>query len=284
MNGLAADSPGMVGLLTDFGWTHYVAQMKAVLWQHCPRLNIIDISHNIPKQDVTYAAIELLHCLEAFPANSWIIAVVDPGVGTARPMLLAEVRGVRIVAPDNGLITLVARKHPVSRLMSLTNKEFWRQTNATTFDGRDILASVVGQAERNPEIISLLGKPVDEFQQLDVPEPVVLEDRISGQILYIDSFGNAITNVSRSCVLEVFPESATKLTSIDEIEKESHLRFKIEGITAIPSLVTTYGAKQPGSFIALFGSSGYVEFALTNGNAARQVGLQRNQRFDIVFK
>ncbi len=282
MNGYDA-APNIVGLLTDFGWTHYVAQMKAVMLNLCPNLNVIDISHSIPKQDVTYAAVELLHCLEAFPRDSWIIAVVDPGVGTARPMLMAEIAGVRVLAPDNGLITLIARKHRVDRLMALNNREFWRQSLSSTFEGRDILASVVGQACRRPDIIPLLGSPIDMYHQLEVPEPELSVDRIAGHILYIDSFGNAITNVSRSHMMEVFgsveaPEHDPAATR----ELPSPFRFKIDGITATPILVRTYGARQPGSFVALIGSSQYLEFALTNGNAARQVGLQRNQRFEVL--
>ncbi len=268
-------APNIVGLLTDFGWTHYVAQMKAVMLTICPSLNVIDISHSIPKQDVTYAAVELLHCIEAFPKDSWIIAVVDPGVGTERPMLFAEIRGVRVLAPDNGLISLIARKHRIDRLMVLNNREFWRQSLSSTFEGRDILASVVGQASQRPEIIPLLGTPIDTFRQLEVPEPQLEPDRIVGHILYIDSFGNAITNVTRSHMLEVFG-------ALDVVEGSVPLRFKIDGITATPTFVKTYAAKQPGSFLALIGSSQYLEFALTNGNAARQVGLQRNQRFEIV--
>ena len=277
------NTPAMVGLLTDFGWTHYVGQMKAVLWHHAPHTNIVDISHSIPKQDVTYAALELLHCIEAFPAGAWIIAVVDPGVGTQRPVMLAEVRGVNVVLPDNGLITLIARKHPVGRLMALTNKEFWRQRVSRTFDGRDIMASVVGQAIRKPDIVPLLGQTVASYQQLEVPEPESFPGRIVGHILYFDSFGNAITNVGRSLLLQTF--SDLDLHEGDGAEGRDGagpIRFKIDGITATPSLVVTYAAKQPGSFIALFGSSGYLEFALTNGNAARQVGLQRNQRFEIL--
>jgi S-adenosyl-L-methionine hydrolase (adenosine-forming) len=282
MNGTELNH-GLVGLLTDFGLTHYVAQMKAVMLSVCPTLNVIDISHNVPKQDVTYAAVELLHCLEAFPKDSWIIAVVDPGVGTSRPMILAEIRGVRVLAPDNGLITLIARKHRIDRLIELSNREFWRQSLSSTFEGRDILASVVGQASRRPEIYPLLGKPLDTYQQLEVPEPQLGPERIAGHILYIDSFGNAITNVTRSHVAEVFGS-----LDVDEVRETSRsdqtgpYRFKIEGITAMPAFVKTYGVRPPGSFIALIGSSQYLEFALTNGNAARQVGLQRNQRFEVV--
>lgn len=273
----------IVGLLTDFGWTHYVAQMKAVMLNLCPTINIIDISHNIPKQDVAYAGVELLHCLDAFPPGSWIIAVVDPGVGTARPMILAEVRGVRVLAPDNGLITLIARKHRVDRLMILNNREYWRQSLSNTFDGRDILSSVVGHACSNPEIIPLLGREITSFRQLEIPEPELLQDKIVGHILYIDSFGNAITNVAKSHLLEVFGD--LDLPESEELVGRSDytgpLRFQISGISPTPTMVRTYAARQPGSFVALIGSSQYLEFALTNGNAARQVGLQRNQRFEI---
>lgn len=282
---MVGDSPRpMIGLLSDFGWTHYVAQMKAVLWQHAPHANIIDINHSIPKQDVTYGALELLHCIEAFPPGTWIIAVVDPGVGTQRPLLLAEVRGVRLVLPDNGLISLVARKYPLDRLTALTNREFWRQRTSRTFDGRDVMAAVVGQAIRRSDILPLLGQPVTTYEKLDVAEPEFVTGRIVGHLLYFDSFGNAISNVDAGQLQGSYAISESWLESGPHDMGSRKIAFKIEGISASPSLVSTYGSRPAGSFIALFGSSGYLEFALTNGNAARQIGLYRNQRFEMIYK
>ena len=286
MSNALSFTPSMVGLLTDFGWSHYVGQMKAVLWHYSPTTNIIDISHSIPKQDVTYAAIELLYCLEAFPPNAWIIAVIDPEVGTRRPVLMAEIQGVRIVAPDNGLISLVCRKFPITRIISLTNREFWRNTVSPTFHGRDIMANAVGQAIRDPSVINQLGQPLEDYRKLDVPEPEVDGRKIRGNILYIDTFGNAITNVGRSLLLQTYGSTAMDPpahggNTMDE--PTPALRFKIDGVSAHPEFVDVYASKTAGSFVALIGSSGYVEFALTNGNAARQIGLIRNQGFEVAI-
>jgi S-adenosylmethionine hydrolase len=185
--------------------------------------------------------------------------VVDPGVGTGRRAIAAETADYRFVAPDNGVLTLVFRETPPKRVVELTERRYARPTVSRTFEGRDRFAPAAAWLARGIQL-SALGRPVTDYQTLEVPAPVVEGDRITGQVLHVDTFGNLVTNVDRKTV-----EKFTQGGAI-QIDAGSH---------RINRLVATYGdiADDP---CALFGSTDHLEIALHAASAAARLDLGRN--------
>jgi S-adenosylmethionine hydrolase len=236
--------------LTDFGLTDsYVAEMKAVLLDNCPAARIVDVTHHVPPQDVHAASIILERVLRSFPPRTIHVAVVDPGVGTDRRLLLADVNRQHILCPDNGLITW-----PWRRLGGKAHLLKWKSAGASaTFHGRDLL--VPAAAHLASRRASLKGPRIDPvLLDLHPANPPAQPARI----IYIDHFGNAVTN----------------------IPAEAHLTRIQIGRRTLP-LRRTYADVRPGQPLALIGSSGLVEIALRNGNAAAQLRLKVGQPLTI---
>lgn len=250
--------PQLITLTTDFGISSsYVAQMKGVILSGVPHANIIDISHAIAPQQIRAGAIVLRDVYKHFPADTIHIAVVDPGVGTDRPLIYAQMHGQHFLAPDNGLLSLVARETTVTRIFTLTNRALWQPQVSHTFHGRDVLAPVAAQLAQGIDP-QLLGPSQSGMVMLDWPEPVILPGRIVGQVVEIDGFGNLITNISLASLATAIGEHSQRL----EVELGGHV---------VVGLSRTYGDNPPETLAALVGSSGYLEVAEVNGHAARRL-------------
>lgn len=247
-----------VTLTTDFGTAGpYVGAMKGVILSHCPDVQLVDITHDIPPQNIRLGALILADATPYFPPGTIHIAVVDPGVGTERALVYAEIGSQRYLAPDNGLLTLVYRRGPVGRIFRLTEKTLWRPEVSHTFHGRDILAPVAGRlaAGLNP---TSLGPPMNSLRLLDWPEPVWEEGQLRGQVVAVDNFGNLITNIDKQHLSGVQLGPRTEVSIANKV---------ILGISR------TYGDHPPGRLIALFGSAGRLEVAIVCGNAARTLNV-----------
>ncbi|HOA51863.1 MAG: SAM-dependent chlorinase/fluorinase [Thermogutta sp.] len=246
----------IVTLITDFGWESvYVAQMKAVLLSINRRLTIVDVTHEIPPQDVQAGALVLRHVVPSFPPGSCHVAVVDPGVGTQRPCLCADMGGRYVVAPDNGLITYLAEVLPVNVMVRLENPAYRLPEVSATFHGRDVMAPAAAWLSLGVTLEQL--GPVHHAPVL-LPEgwkPLVTERQIRGKVVLVDRFGNLITNIEKT---HLSPDR-TVTVSIGEY--------------VIPGLVRTYGHRTSGEVVALINSQGYVEVAVVNGSAAEVTGL-----------
>lgn len=250
----------IVTLTTDFGLRDsYVAQMKGVLLGINPQAQIVDVTHEIPPQDVHRAAIVIEQVVQAFPAGTTHVIVVDPGVGSDRALLAVQVAGQRFLAPDNGVLTRIVRRWQPEAIHRLTDKRFWNPGKeiSKTFHGRDILSPVAAW--------SSLGTPLVEFGplwehplvMLKICEPQSIESGIQGQIETIDSFGNLISNVQ-----------AKQLPPGDR----SSLIVEV-GDLQIRGLSENYSNGYPGEILALFGSGGKLEIAVNEGNAAKQLAI-----------
>src|SRR4051794_2462035 len=185
-----AEHRPLITLTTDFGLTdYYVAAMKAVLVRHCPRARLIDVTHQVPPQDVLCGAITLERAVDGFPPGTVHLAVIDPGVGTDRRLLVTELNDQIVVCPDNGLVTWAWHRHGPGKAHELT----WRPGSVTsnTFHGRDVMAPVVGMIA-NGESLRALAKPIDDPILLDI-SPAGETD--GGRVIHIDHFGNATTNL-----------------------------------------------------------------------------------------
>ena len=246
----------LITLTTDFGTgSPYVAAMKGIILGMNPAARVTDISHEIPPQDVRHAAIVLAESTPWFPAGTIHVAVVDPGVGTARRLIYAHLGDQHYLAPDNGVFSLLAKRNRPIRIIEVANAEYWLPEVSHTFHGRDILAPVAAQLSLGLEP-ERLGPALSQIQTLDWPDPVVTDSGIEGAVRWIDRFGNLITNITASMLAP--GRSAGRLT-IDCAGRE------------IAGLSDCYGQHLPGTLAGLVGSSGYLEIAVAESSAARML-------------
>jgi S-adenosyl-L-methionine hydrolase (adenosine-forming) len=247
-----------ITLLTDFGMAdHYVACMKGVILQRAPLAQIIDVTHMIQPHDVVHGAFVLRQIFEHYPPGTIHIAIVDPGVGTARRTVAARYSGQIVLAPDNGLLTFVHRDFVLEELRSIENQRLFRQEVSRTFHGRDIFAPVAGHLCHGTAF-DKIGPIVRELQLLNLERPKKLEQGgVEGQVLYIDHFGNCISNIS-----------AADLGAV----KAPPERMTVQvGPLRVGHVHTTYGDVNPGEIVAMIGSTGMLEVAVNQGSAADQL-------------
>jgi S-adenosyl-L-methionine hydrolase (adenosine-forming) len=242
----------IVTLTSDFGLRDaYVASMKAQICRICDRARLIDVSHGVPAQDILCGSIVLERAVDGFPAGTTHLAVVDPGVGTDRRLLIVAVNRQFVVCPDNGLITWTWRMHPGA----IAHELIWRPAKySATFHGRDVLAPVAGMLA-DGQSLETLTRPIDDPILFDIT-PACATDT-SGQIIHIDQFGNATSNISARM-----------------LPAESKLQVQLRGKRVRPlRLKRTYWDVAPGKPLALIGSSGLLEIAVRDGSAARELKL-----------
>ncbi|MEX0718115.1 MAG: SAM-dependent chlorinase/fluorinase [Planctomycetaceae bacterium] len=264
--------PEIIALTTDFGTTgSYVAQMKGVILGVAPDVRIVDVTHAISPQDVAEGALLLAECVSAFPPGTIHVVVVDPGVGTTRRIVAAEIGDWRFVAPDNGVLSAVARRHDVRRVVELTDARWWRAAISSTFHGRDIMAPVAARWATGVDPIEF-GRPVEgPLRCLAFVEPRTSGNAIVGQVARCDAFGNLITNVPGWW----FAKDAEQVI------------VTVRGRT-LSGLCRTYGDVPPGEPLALVGSHGFVEIAVNQGDAravlearvGSEVRIERGTRAD----
>jgi hypothetical protein len=252
----------VIALLTDFGTRdHYAGAMKGVALGICPDATLVDISHDIPAHDVLAGALELAGVYRYFPAGTVFLVVVDPGVGSARHGIAAEAGDFKFVAPDNGVLTAVLDEHPRRRVVELTERRYARPTVSRTFEGRDRFAPAAAWLAKGIELTAL-GRPAADIQRLAIPRPRMQADRIDGEVLRVDRFGNLITNIDR--------KTFEKLAGVPDVAIEVHI-----GGRQVSKVVSTYADVAPGEVCALFGSTDHLEIAANGASAAVGLALGR---------
>lgn len=242
----------IITLMTDFGWdSPYAAAMKGVILSINPAAKVIDLTHGIPPQDVAHGAYFLAEALPWFPAGSMHVAVVDPEVGSERRLLCFDIDGRRLLTPDNGLVTRLERRGLVREARMLVERRYWRADVSATFHGRDILAPVAAHWGLGVPAADF-GPIADDWKRLPLAEPVRRGDSIVGEVAFVDSFGNLLSNIPQ----EMLPKSKA---------------YEVECRGARPRWVRTYADAPPGELVALLSSGGWVEVAMVNGNACRRL-------------
>src|SRR5947207_1470014 len=187
----------VIALLTDFGTRdHYAGTMKGVALGICPDAALVDITHDVPAHDVLAGALELAAAYKYFPAGTVFLVVVDPGVGSARHGIAAESGDFKFVAPDNGVLTAVLDEHPAKKIVELSERRYARPTVSRTFEGRDRFAPAAAWLAKGIEL-GALGRSASAIHRLDIPQPTVDADRVTGEVVRVDRFGNLITNIDR---------------------------------------------------------------------------------------
>ena len=251
--------PPLITLTTDFGASSpYVAAMKGVILSINPQARIVDLTHAIPPQDIRQGAIALADVSPLFPAGTIHVAVVDPGVGTARKIIYVEFGPQRYVCPDNGLVSRLAARQLPSKMRSITADQWFRRPVAPTFHGRDVMAPVAAHLSLGLDP-DLLGPPLTELATLDWPGATKVANRIEGSVTSIDSFGNLVTNITREMLAGV-PTDQSVTVACDDHETQ--------GIFA------AYADQPPMTLIALVGSTDCLELAIVDDSAKIMLGVK----------
>jgi S-adenosylmethionine hydrolase len=248
----------LIALLTDFGLRdHYVGAMKGVVLGICPEATLVDISHDVAPHDVLGAALELSAAYRYFPSGTIFLVVVDPGVGSTRRGIAAEVGDYRFVAPDNGVLSAVFDELPTPRAVELTDLKYARPTISKTFEGRDRFGPAAAWLGTGVQLTAL-GRPASALMRLDVPRPRLTDAGVDGEVLRVDRFGNLTTNIDAATLGKI---SGTVTVRI--------------GSQLIPRILATYADATPGELCALVGSSDRLEIAVNGGSATAMLGLGR---------
>lgn len=250
---------GPIALVTDFGTRDYfVAAMKGVILSICAEAVIVDVTHEIEPQAVRSAAFVLRACYRDFPAGTIFVAVVDPGVGSARRAVLIETEKYLFVAPDNGLLSFVVRDEATARVRELANREYFAAAVSATFHGRDVFAPVAAHLARGAAPDSC-GPEIADLIVFDEARPRrVASDLIEAEIIEIDRFGNLITNLRRA---------------------DLPADFALEvGAARVDRRRDFYAEADPGEVFMIFGSAGLLEIAAFGDSAQRLLEVSRGER------
>ena len=248
-----------IALLSDFGTRdHYAGVMKGVALSICPDAVLVDISHDLPAHDIPFAARELAATYKYFPPGTIFLVVVDPGVGSARRGIAAEVGEGRFVAPDNGVLTAVFHETPPKRVVELTERRYARPTVSRTFEGRDRFAPAAAWLAKGIQLPAL-GRPISDYVQIDLVQAVLEGGEVRGLVVRIDRFGNVVTNIERRV--------CEKLTGPD-----GAMHIEVGG-RVIERVVSTFSEIANGEVGALFGSTDHLELAAQAASAADVVGV-----------
>ena len=260
----------IVTFMTDFGTEDgYVASMKGVLLSIAPSAILVDITHEIALGDVLAGAFVLNQVIDYFPAGTIHLGVIDPGVGTDRRILAARYAGQIVIAPDNGLITLVDQRLGLEGIVSVRNERFFLTSRiGRTFDGRDIMAPVAGALAMGGRF-DQLGPPPESYKLLDLPQPRAEGSTLIGQVLHIDRFGNCVTNLRRSM-----------------IEQVTHSLAKAEvfvGEKSVGPLRGAFAHVAQGELLALLDSIDLLEIAVNCGRASERLGLRIGDEVQVRY-
>lgn len=249
---------GIISFLSDFGLEDgYVGIVKGVILGINHSARIVDITHQIPHGSILDAAFVLQEAWQSFPEGTVHLAVVDPGVGTARRPLAVEGNNHFFVGPDNGLFHPIIDRYPSSKIVHLNKKQYLRPEISKTFHGRDIFAPVAAHLSTGVSLHAL-GSSLSDPAPLPVPVPEIRKDLLLGEVVRVDHFGNLITNIDEK-TLEKFLGTDKAAIQIGS--------FYIRGIAQ------TYGDVAPGEAIALIGSAGFLEIVVNLGRASDLTGL-----------
>ena len=255
----------MITLASDFG-TPYPAAMKGVILRNCDA-RLVDIAHDFPRQDVRAAAFWLREVLPEFPPATHLV-VVDPGVGTDRAAVVVEAGGHRIVAPDNGVALPAARRLAAQADDEADIRVFKIQyddgaTASNTFHGRDVFAPAAARVHEADAVADLSGiTPTDDWVDRSFPDPEVRGEGAAGEVLVVDDFGNAVTNIPGGV-----------LDGLDSVT--------VNGESA--PVRDAYAEMEPGERLVTVGSHGNVEFAVNRGRGDEAFGLSVGDAVSLAW-
>lgn len=249
-----------IAMITDFGLHDpFAGIMKGVIRSLGSTAEIIDITHGINAGDIKSAAIALSMSYRYYPDGTIFLVVIDPGVGTARRPIAVTAGGKTIVCPDNGIISFVINEYPEWSAVHLDRHEFFLPKISSTFHGRDVFAPIAAHISMGTSA-SDLGSKIDDVTTIQIPQASAGERHIQGEVLYIDGFGNLITNINEASVIEWAHD-------------RKFSDFKIHtGSVEIIGISDSFSDVRMGKPLTVFGSFGMLEVAVNGGSAAALTG------------
>jgi hypothetical protein len=264
-----AERRHIVTLLSDFGnQDYFVAAVKGVMLSINQNIEIVDITHEIPPQDIFTAAFTLRNVYNSFPRFSTHIAVADPGVGSTRRPIIVMTDNYNFIGPDNGIFSYIYQQEEVTRVVHITTEHYFRTPVSSTFHARDIFAPVAGWLSKGVEAIKM-GQEIQDHVRFALPQPrEVNNEMIKGHILHVDRFGNCITNIS-----------ANELTEA----RMGMRKVLVVGNHQITRFYNYYAECPEGEVCALFGSANLWEIVTPKGSAARLLGVNRGIEIALHF-
>jgi S-adenosylmethionine hydrolase len=257
----------LITLTTDFGYNDaFAGIMKGVIASINPRVQVVDLTHGVPPQDIMAAALVLRHSISYFPYGTIHIVVVDPGVGSARRPLLIEFDGRYLIGPDNGVLSLALERKEPNTAIHLSNPAYHLQPTSATFHGRDIFAPVAGHLSLGISPLAFGGR-IEDFVRLTLPPVHKSKGVIEGEVVYIDGFGNLFTNIQendlRGLAMEFLTISLGQLSAI--------------GVRA------NYASVREGEELTLINSWGLLEIAVYKGNAGKRTGAKVGDKVEVAL-
>lgn len=243
-----------IAILTDFGLSdNFVGVIKGVILKINPRVRLVDISHEICAHDTFQAAFLLKSSYRYFPKGTIFLVVVDPGVGSKRYPIIIRTKNYLFVGPDNGCLSLAACADGIEKIVVIENERYFLKPISFTFHGRDIFAPTAAHLSKGRDL-NLFGRAVNSIKQLCIARPRVNKNILKGEIIYIDKFGNLITNIEEDLFRHFI--------------RNKKFRILIKN-TEIDSVVCSYQKVKPGEPLAIFGSFGFLEISINRGNARK---------------
>jgi S-adenosylmethionine hydrolase len=248
----------MIALTTDFGtrdW--FVGTMKGVIARVAADSIVVDLTHEIAPGDIRAGAFALRASYRYFPKGTVHLVVVDPGVGTARRALAVRTQNYVFVGPDNGVLSWALAREKITAIHAIENQEYCLQPVSQTFHGRDIFAPAAAHLSAGVKVGDL-GPKLKTCAELAWPRLRVEANSIQGEVMYIDRFGNAITNIDSAALASLHGSS---------------LRVFL-GKADLCRIESAYGSVGAGQPLAVLGSSGFLEIAVNGGSAYQVLGLE----------
>ena len=259
----------IITLMTDFGTSdHYVGVMKGVILNINPQVQVIDITHAIPPQDIHAAAFLIDSAYRYFPSGTIHVIVVDPGVGSERQAIVCQTETTYFVCPDNGILTHILRNEKRAHAVAVENSTYFLPQVSNTFHGRDIFAPVAAHLSRGVPM-DKLGNPVTQPLLLPITKPQVTDKAIIGQVIWIDSFGNLVTDISHE-ILELLAGRNSIVICA--------------GSARIGHINRSYAESAIGEVLAIVGSFNRLEISINQGSAAQALGLKRGDTITIRMR
>ena len=253
-------------LTTDFGLSDgYVAAMKGVVLTCLPDAQVVDITHQVPAQDIVAGAFAMRCACGFFPAGTVHVGVIDPGVGSDRRGIAVETEHFVYVGPDNGVFSWVYAQESVRRIVAIENATLMRPQVSSTFHGRDVFA-LVGAHLLTGVPCGEVGSEIDDPVTCDLWRVEEERDALIGQVVSVDHFGNAISMISRARIDEKFPDGNFEI---------------VAGKTGFDRIDQTYASVAEGRALALYGSLDTLEIAVRGGSASRVLGIKRGDEIRV---
>ncbi len=262
----------IVTLLTDFGLEgRYVPAMKGVILGIAPSAHIIDLSHQVPAQDILNAALLLEAVVPYYPAHTIHCVVIDPGVGSSRKAIGVQTEFGSFIAPDNGVLSLVLEHAAEMQAVVLENPAYHLPAASHTFHGRDIFSSAAAHLATGVSI-GAFGPVFSDWVRIRRPAFTVADDTLRGEVLQVDHFGNVLTSIGP---MRWVDEGAVEIALPDDTSlrfdaRDVHVTF---GWHRLSGLFHTYSEVETSHSLALISSSGELELAINQGNASKQFSI-----------